>query len=445
MPDTVTLLAAYEALNMPNKPSWHVFEAAHQAPVKTAIRYNPNKGNPYSSGQSIAWNEAGLLLDERPLFAKDPLWHAGAYYVQESSSMFLRHAFLHCLPHLNNIRVLDLCAAPGGKSTDIASLLNPDSLLISNEIIPNRNTVLCENITKWGQLNTWVTQMEPQKWQKVGTFFDCIIVDAPCTGSGLWKRDPQALQEWSTDVVTKCATRQANIIQDILPALKPGGILIYSTCSFSMEENESIVDDIMEQHGLENIEIPVEPNWNIEKSSAPKLGGAGYRFSPWSVPGEGFFLAAFQKPGTLQDNIVKATPTKVDTAVQDLFDIPIHAITQKELTLAIPATLHHSLSLLQDFQVYFKKVGTQVGTWMRDTLIPDHELALSVHLQSPYEKIELALEDALQYLRKNNLDNTQNLTGWKLMTYQDVALGWSKWMPGRMNNYYPKHWRLLHY
>ncbi len=213
---------------------------AHEQAAVTSVRLNPRKAAAPSFIQTgaVPWCGAGRYLSERPVFTLDPLFHAGAYYVQEASSMFVQHA-VESLVDLNGpaLRVLDLCAAPGGKSTLLAGLLRDEDLLVSNEVIQARAAILAENMSRWGQMNTWVSQNDPKDFAALGAYFDIMLIDAPCTGSGLWRKDEAAMDEWSPEHVKLCSERQKRIVADALPALKPGGLLLYATCSYSPEEN----------------------------------------------------------------------------------------------------------------------------------------------------------------------------------------------------------------
>ena len=217
--------------------------------------------------EKVPWCETGYYLPQRPSFMLDPLFHAGAYYVQEASSMFLEQAVLTILSNpdiaKNGITALDLCAAPGGKSTHLLTLLPDDGLLVSNEIIRSRCLILAENIAKWGHSNCFITQNDPKDFRHFPHFFDFIVADLPCSGEGLFRKNPDARKEWSDEQVNFCASRQRRIIRDVWDALKPGGYLIYSTCTFNTEENEDNVEALSDELGAEIVPIPVRPEWNI--------------------------------------------------------------------------------------------------------------------------------------------------------------------------------------
>ena len=275
----------------------------------TSVRINPFKlsmvngewsnfhHSPLTIHVKVPWTEYGYYLTTRPSFTFDPLFHAGCYYVQEASSMFLEQALKQTVDLSQPLKVLDLCAAPGGKSTHILSLISKDSLLVSNEVIRSRANILNDNVIKWGCSNVVVTNNDPRDFQRLENYFDVIVIDAPCSGSGLFRREPEAIEEWSEQNVALCSQRQQRIVADVLPALKNGGVLIYSTCSYSIEEDEKICEWLIDELIINNEELIINPDWNIVPS------GAGYRFWPDQVKGEGFFIACFRKNGEDEQEI----------------------------------------------------------------------------------------------------------------------------------------------
>lgn len=434
------------------------FVQAHAAQAITSIRLNPAKpveGLLDGFGTAVSpvpWNSHGYYLAERPVFTLDPLLHAGAYYVQEASSMFLQQAVVQCCPQGQPLRALDLCAAPGGKSTLLQSILPPGSLLVSNEVIKSRANILAENITKWGAANVVVTNNDPQHFARLSGFFDLIVVDAPCSGSGLFRRDAAAIDEWSPANVELCSQRQQRILADILPALQPGGTLIYATCSYSPQEDEGIMDWLMGQGGLEGQRITFDTNWGIVETESS--GAYGYRFYPDKVQGEGFFIACFTKQGGPTGNGYHGKPKKQDIpsrneaalAAQWLQNPSDFAfIKQQNDILAIPQPLMADLALLQS-TLYLKKAGINMGQPVANGWVPSHELAISGLLPNTLSFVELDKTNALQYLRRDHFaigDAPQLVGGWCLVRYLGLPLGWIKAMPGRVNNYYPKDWRIL--
>lgn len=250
--------------------------------------------------RKVPWATHGYYLSKRPSFTLDPLFHAGTYYVQEASSMFLEQALRQTTDLSQPLRVLDLCAAPGGKSTLVQSLIAENSLLVSNEVIKSRASVLEENCTKWGAANIIVTNNDPIVFQRLENYFDVIIIDAPCSGSGLFRKDAQAISEWSENNVQLCSQRQQRILADSYPALKKDGILLYSTCSYSEEENEGILDWMLDSFAVSSLQLAMygegdNEEWGIIETVSKKHAAFGYRFFPDKIAGEGFFIACFRK------------------------------------------------------------------------------------------------------------------------------------------------------
>ncbi|MDB5278550.1 MAG: Fmu (Sun) domain protein [Ferruginibacter sp.] len=401
---------------------------------------------------NVPWSSDGYYLSTRPSFTLDPVFHAGAYYVQEASSMFLEQALRQTTDLTQPIKVLDLCAAPGGKSTLLQSLISDSSLLVSNEVIKTRVNVLAENITKWGAANVVVTNNDPKDFQRLENYFDVIVVDAPCSGSGLFRRDADLVKEWSPQNVTMCSQRQQRILADVLPALKEGGRLIYSTCSYSESEDETIADWLVEECHLIPVAIPTQPEWGIVETRSPKHQGYGYRFYPDKVKGEGFFIAAFTKGEKIepvwQSNKYKTKSERLTAKEIDIVQPYLTTaesfffIRQNDETIALPAHLENELATIQH-SLYIKKAGVKMGTIIRNELIPDHELALSNSISKTINAVEVDKATALQYLRKQEIKLATDLKGWALLTHQQLPLGWIKILPNRINNYYPANWRIL--
>src|SRR5690606_4280290 len=217
------------------------FIAAHEDGNQiTSIRLNPFKPTEldFYLSEQVQWCDRGYYLANRPQFTLDPLFHAGAYYVQEASSMFIAHIIQTLGLDKEALFAADVCAAPGGKSTLLNSYLHPNSLLLSNEIIKSRSIILQENLTRWGASNVVVSNNDPSAFRRLPGFFDLLLVDAPCSGSGMFRKDEDAIDEWSEANVKLCSERQQRILSEVLTALKTNGYLIYSTCSYSQEENE---------------------------------------------------------------------------------------------------------------------------------------------------------------------------------------------------------------
>lgn len=438
------------------------FTAVHQSGEQvTSVRLNPAKFNtthspfdifPFDIQHKVPWSSNGFYLKERPSFTADPLFHAGTYYVQEASSMFLETAIKQTVDLSQPLKVLDLCAAPGGKSTLIQSLLNEQSFLVSNEVIKTRVTILAENISKWGAANVVVSNNDPKDFQRLENYFDVIVVDAPCSGSGLFRKDADAISEWSENNVILCSQRQQRILADILPALKDGGVLIYSTCSYSEAEDETIADWLVQGYQLESLPLQTEEGWGIVETRSGQHNAFGYRFYPGKVKGEGFFIAAFKKREHIAgDALYKKAKTKADklTAAEGevikpyLKNSAAHFyIKQQEAVLAMPLVLQDELTVLQS-ALYIKKAGVTLGTIIRNELIPDHELAVSTIINTALPFVEVDAANALQYLRRQDIKIETALKGWALIRFRNLPLGWVKILPNRINNYYPAAWRIV--
>ncbi len=427
-----------------------VFLQALENDVVTSVRVNPLKPTTvFDSDEKVPWCPTGFNLLQRPEFIFDPLFHAGAYYVQESSSMFLYQAIAQLKARYTQpIKVLDLCAAPGGKSTLIASLLDENDLLVSNEIIKSRVGVLEENLMKWGNVNSIVSNNDAKSFAALGSFFDIIVIDAPCSGEGLFRRDKAAIKEWSLDNVALCESRQQRIVADIIDCLKPGGFLVYSTCTFNTNENETNVKWMQQQWQLESVELSTDPGWPITPSIDKDI--FAYRFLPHKVKGEGLFLACLKKPFESNNTQTRPYKRKDKMNKQQLETLRGYVTNPDAFEFlmvgdrvhAIPQYLVESFQHLQ-FHLYLKNAGIFMGSFMKNELIPSHHLALSSALSQSVQKLEVTKEDAIRFFRKDNLLLETDLRGWTVLTYQQLALGWVKLLPNRLNNYLPSHLRIV--
>ncbi len=425
----------------------------------------PGKGTNVVQG-AVPWSSHGYYLSERPSFTLDPFFHAGAYYVQEASSMFLEEALKQTVDLSKPIKVLDLCAAPGGKSTLIQSIISKDSLLVSNEVIKTRVNILAENISKWGAANVIVTNNDPKDFLRLPNYFDVIVVDAPCSGSGLFRKDPNAINEWSENNVALCAKRQQRILADILPSLKEGGTLIYCTCSYSQEEDEAIADwlvselQVDSQSPVESLQLQLSDDWRIVETVSAKANSFGYRFYPGRLMGEGFYIAAFKKtygergipevknhPSTSPRTKIKkgAVVSAKEIKILEPYLADANAfffIKQNEEIIAVPKHLDEDLEKIKG-ALYIKKAGVTLGTLIRNDLIPAHDLSISNIINHALPALEVDKQTALQYLRKEEIKINTSINGWVLLTHEKLPLGWVKIMSNRINNYYPKAWRIL--
>lgn len=422
------------------------------APV--SVRRNPAKFNPALHklpapvDTTVPWEPTASWLQERPVFTLDPLFHAGGYYVQEASSMRLgevvRWLRSNVLTGRKPLKVLDLCGAPGGKSTHLASVLGPDDLLVSNEIHRGRAQILTENMIKWGFPNVVVTSNDPAHFQSLGSWFDLIVTDAPCSGEGLFRKDPDAVSHWSPDAVRQCALRQEHILQDVWPALKPGGVLIYSTCTYNRSENEQPVSRMIREFGAEPLQPELE-HFNEELVSVDSSGAVVFRCVPGISAGEGFTFSILQKTasgdvhygerrgkGTL--NRVKSHPHAhaLDNGRAAVI------LANAKRAFAVPEELAVDVMSIDD-GLHVHHAGTELGDERR----PAQSLAMSVWRQNgAFAEVELDTAQALEYLRREAVAIDSSLQGTVLVVWQGVGLGFGKATRGRLNNHYPQEWRI---
>ena len=403
---------------------------------------------PFEDGSPVPWTQLGYYLHQRPSFTFDPLFHAGCYYVQEASSMFLEQVLKQTVNLSEGIRILDLSAAPGGKSTHIQSMITKDSLLVSNEVIRPRASILRDNIIKWGGENVIVTNNDPKNFAKLESYFDVIVVDAPCSGSGLFRREPGAINEWSEDNVALCSQRQQRILADIIPALKKDGVLIYSTCSYSKEEDEDITDWLINDLKLQSLRLQLREDWNIVEVQG--RSSFGYRFWPDRLKGEGFFIACFRNSGREGENLLFKSRNKLSSVskkeketIERWANTKHHQLVRHENTVyAWPEALANDIGLiLSKLKLLYS--GVRLGELMGEKLIPDHALAMSTLVGERVGRVELNNEQAIQYLQRKDLRFDTEKKGWQLANYHTHPLGWINVLPNRINNYYPKELRIL--
>lgn len=422
-----------------------------------SVRVNPSKPSPLKivteqMDAPVPWSSHGYYLRHRPQFTLDPAFHAGAYYVQEASSMFLEEAMRQTCNLEKDITVLDLCAAPGGKSTLIQSIISADSLLVSNEVIKTRANILAENITKWGAANVVVTNNDPKDFNRLPGFFDCIVIDAPCSGSGMFRKDPAAISEWSLNNVALCSQRQQRILADTMDSLKAGGILIYSTCSYSQEEDEEIADWLADNYSVTSIALRTEAGWGIVESRSHKHLCYGYRFYPGKTKGEGFFIAVFKKNEdggfSQRERRLKKKRDAIPKPVQGLAaghlkdsDGFVFIPWQQDIIAIRKAHAEQVLKLQQE--LYIKKAGINMGSVVRNEIIPSHELVLSTYYAGEFAEMPVNEATALDYLRRKDISADTTARGWAVVMYGHLILGLVKILPNRINNYYPKEWRIL--
>jgi tRNA and rRNA cytosine-C5-methylases len=420
-------------------------DAAHNQPAVVSVRTNLTKPiTQFISEKKIPWCENGYYLSENKSFVSDPLWHAGNYYVQEASSMFLSETIRQLQFPQEQVICLDLCAAPGGKTTLLCDSLPKNSLIISNEIVPNRAGILRENAIKWGNPNCWVLQNSPSKYGTLKNYFNLLVIDAPCSGSGLFRKMPDYINEWKQDTVEQCVARQKEILFQALDCLCEDGILIYMTCSFSKEENEDMIDYILDHHNMESVSLSIKDEWKIMTSYSEKSKSACYRFFPHLLQGEGFFLSVLRKKsGELQTvPSARVLPNQWADELKSFVekDDFLYLIHNEQIVAVAPQLLGYFQLFAKSFK--YRRLGFTIGKIIHKQLLPSHELAM--YPKCIYaEKVDVNLTEAINYLQKNPLSSEHVHKGWKLITYENQALGWSKWIQYRMNNYYPTEFRIL--
>jgi 16S rRNA C967 or C1407 C5-methylase (RsmB/RsmF family)/NOL1/NOP2/fmu family ribosome biogenesis protein len=415
-------------------------------PAETSVRINPFKWpHAIESYERIIWEPDGYYLPGRPSFTPDPLFHAGAYYPQESSSMFTGELFRQLTGGIAGLRVLDLCGAPGGKSTHLSSLLPEDGLLVSNEVIRSRAAILAEVITKWGLGNTIVTQSDPARFAGLPGFFDVVVVDAPCSGEGMFRSDA-VVREWSVQNAGLCSERQRRIVMDVWPALKPGGILIYSTCTFNPAENEENIAWIRDSTDAEPLTVTLPEGSPVMPVS--HKGITGYGFHPGRVKGDGFFIAALRKNEGYDHSHREARkgtlkPSSSAFAIAEplaVFDRD--RITAQENRIIALAADTGLFGILAD-KVNVIKSGTMIGEVRKNAFVPAHDLAMSVRQKrGSWPEYELSYNEAIAYLRLDQIQAGNMPAGRVLMTYRGLPLGFVNNLGNRINNGYPQAWRI---
>lgn len=417
------------------------FEHALAEPPPVSVRINPLKPCALS-GDPVPWCVSGRYLPERPVFTLDPRMHAGAYYVQEASSMILEPAFNATGLAGEDIVALDLCAAPGGKSTHLRSLMSDASLLVCNEVEPKRAYVLQENLWKWGQPNVVVCNSTPERSSALREEFDLILVDAPCSGEGLMRKDPFALEQWSPALVMECATRQQRILDAIWPTLRPGGFLIYSTCTYEACENEEQVERMMASYDAEHVAISLTKEDGILSGRS----GIGIRCYPHLVKGEGQFMAVLRKPGERGGRRAMRTasaPTALNNELRPLLNGPDHLdFRQHRDVLFATSSVHGATIDHLVLAVNAIAPGIPLADAKGEHWKPQAGLALSSLLnREAVQTFAVERDDALRYLRGEVLRTTE-AAGMALTTFEGLALGWVKGAGNRWNNHWPIPWRI---
>jgi 16S rRNA C967 or C1407 C5-methylase (RsmB/RsmF family)/NOL1/NOP2/fmu family ribosome biogenesis protein len=443
--------AFVEAMQAQLGPEWFDFEQSLAEVAPVSLHYNHRKAGetPLFSGTEVPWNPSAIYLEERPVFTLDPHFHAGRYYVQEAGSMLLVPVLQQIQAAANRPfrRALDLCGAPGGKTTLLLNYLPDDCLVVANEVIKSRYAILRENLMKWGRANIITTQGDSNQFSSLSGIFDLVLVDAPCSGEGLFRKNPRARAEWSPDHVQLCASRQRRILHNAMELVREGGFLIYSTCTYNSQENDDNVNWICEQGDFEVFSLSLPEKWGVVDTKS------GHQCYPHRTRSEGFYISVLQKTGASKKP-AKVRPLRYFSATGKAVDkLSAHWLSpngdwqvltdpQEELYcidkryLNLLARLSHTTLRMTP--------GTPLGVLKGRDLIPAHALALSVEQSTAISGIEVERAAALAFLRKQELKDhlDTDRTGWQLIRYHGYGLGWVKVLPRRINNYLPKQYRI---
>lgn len=432
-----------------------VLDALESGESVTAVRANPSKISASdlrsrfaSAAADVPWRGDAFYLSERPVFSLDPLLHAGAYYVQDPAAMFVGSEADALITHENRpLRVLDLCAAPGGKSTCLAAALGGEDLLVANEVIGSRAGILAENLVKWGSFNTVVTNADPKNIGNAYLSFDIILADVPCSGEGMFRKDAGALAEWSPENVNLCAQRQRRIVADVWDSLAEGGWLIYSTCTFNSSENDGNVEWICRELGAELISLAAPASGG---SGRPTWGAMptkyGLQFAPGITRGEGQYVAVMRKTSAAKAG-KQGKPSKPSKGVPCSWVLPDMKCVEVETSAgrmikAYPVTLEGSIRQIET-SLRTIRSGVAVASVKGRDLVPQADLALNqVFARDAFPQVELSKEQALQFLRCEALQLPDAPKGFLTVTYDNLPLGFVKNLGTRANNLFPQSWRL---
>ena len=426
--------------------------SAFEKPSSVSVRMNPFKKGCDLAGRPVPWCHHGILLEERPSFTLDPFFHAGAYYVQDSSSMFVGHVFRQLLksvrkPEGRPLRVLDLCAAPGGKTTDLAAslreYLGDGFLLVANEVMKARVGILADNVALWGDPNVVVTSDDPSAFASLTGYFDIILADVPCSGEGMFRKDEQAQSQWSEDNVALCEARQRRIIADVWPSLVPGGIFIYSTCTFNRYENDGNVKWIAENLGADILPNDYEAEGVIRTE-------CGYSLVPGFVEGEGQYCASLKKTSDVEFVGGKSPkggdrPAKgaaLPDGLDGYFSRTMTFALKGETVTAVPENIAGDAAMLRQF-LHVISAGCAVGTLKGKILVPDADMALSVMLaEDAFPRCEVDRMTALQYLHRDAIAIPDAPKGYVLICHEGLPLGFVKNLGNRCNSLHPQSRRI---
>lgn len=430
-----------------------LLDAMRTTEPSLSLRANPAKGARIArGGEAVPWEPLGCYLAERPVFAADPAWHQGRYYVQDASSMAVGQAVRTIVERYfsdrADLRYLDACAAPGGKTIAAIDALPQGSYVVANEADRHRANILAENIAKRGAAAVAVTRGNAQRFGRLPETFDIIAADVPCSGEGMMRKDAEAIDQWSPELVADCASLQFDIVRELWRALKRGGVLIYSTCTFNRSENEENVTRIAEEFGAESVDLGLDSFEGVQPGLATPLHC--YRFAPGFVHGEGLFIAALSKPGELSaksKNIKNNKRKKGETdvfAAKYLIDSESFTIFERAEVEAVPSA-HAEVARTIAEKLDAIRVGLPIAVQKGRELIPTHELAISTALgPGAMPMFELDYNQTMAYLRGEAITNLPDdlPRGYALPSFGGYPLGLVKNIGRRANNLYPSPLRL---
>jgi len=432
-----------------------VITALADGEPSVSVRANSLRGATLRTGlEPVPWlNPGGAYLDERPMFAADPAWHQGLYYVQDASSMTFTAIVNELAKEYFDGRplcYLDACAAPGGKTIAAIEGLPEGSLVVANEYDRSRAAVLMENTSKHGYPSIVITNSDASDIGAVGECFDIIAVDAPCSGEGMFRKEPDAIAQWTPGLVEACAAKQSAIVRGVWNALRPGGILIYSTCTFNSTENEEIVSGIIDTLGGESIPLPALDSYEGVQAAYSSYKLHGYHFFPGLIRGEGLFVAAIRKPSHANGKAlkfrVKEQCSKITPQISDFASLHIKSAdkyciinTDKDSYTLVPK-VHKELCLALTAKLKTTRTGLPLGTLKGKSIQPAWQLSYSTALLTDsFPRVKLDYNNAIRYLHGESLcDVTDGIpTGYALCTYNSVPLGFIKNIGRRANNLLP--------
>lgn len=426
--------------------------SAFGQPASVSVRMNPFKKAVPFEGRPVAWSSYGVMLEQRPQFTLDPVFHAGAYYVQDSSSMFVGNVFRQVLsgmelPSTRPLRVLDLCAAPGGKTTDLAASLREacgdNFLLVANEVMKARVGILADNVALWGDPNVVVVSDDPRAFAPLAGYFDIILADVPCSGEGMFRKDEQAQEQWSEDNVALCEARQRRIIADVWPSLKQGGVLVYSTCTFNKYENDNNVLWIAENLGADVMPDDLNAEGVIKTE-------CGYSLVPGFVEGEGQYCASLRKSSDVdfvqdrpfRSNDKPAKGVSLPDGLDEYFSGKMKFALKGETVTAVPQHLAGDVASLRQ-SLHVISAGCAVGTLKGKILVPDADLALNIALaEDAFPRAEVDRMTALQYLHRDAITLADAPKGYVLVCFEGLPLGFVKNLGNRCNSLHPQSRRI---